>query len=76
MRASLRASAGQLQPVFSGLQRRAGDAGESLSQSEKAAHVSRFWLEKAEGEGFEPSIRLTTDNGFRDRQESVDLQGV
>jgi hypothetical protein len=24
------------------------------------------WL--AEGEGFEPSIRLTTDNGFRDRR--------
>jgi hypothetical protein len=23
-------------------------------------------LLKAEGEGFEPSIRLTTDNGFRD----------
>ena len=23
---------------------------------------------KAEGEGFEPSIRLTTDNGFRDRR--------
>jgi hypothetical protein len=27
------------------------------------------WLGgKAEGEGFEPSIRLTTDNGFRDRR--------
>ena len=26
------------------------------------------WWEKAEGEGFEPSIRLTTDNGFRDRR--------
>jgi hypothetical protein len=23
---------------------------------------------RAEGEGFEPSIRLTTDNGFRDRR--------
>ena len=23
---------------------------------------------EAEGEGFEPSIRLTTDNGFRDRR--------
>ena len=23
---------------------------------------------QAEGEGFEPSIRLTTDNGFRDRR--------
>jgi hypothetical protein len=34
------------------------------------------WLkEKAEGEGFEPSIRLTTDNGFRDRYEYADLQG-
>jgi hypothetical protein len=29
----------------------------------------------AEGEGFEPSIRLTTDNGFRDRLESAYLQG-
>jgi hypothetical protein len=29
---------------------------------------------KAEGEGFEPSIRLTTDNGFRDRYELADLQ--
>ena len=28
----------------------------------------RFWLYEAEGEGFEPSIRLTTDNGFRDRR--------
>ena len=25
-------------------------------------------LREAEGEGFEPSIRLTTDNGFRDRR--------
>jgi hypothetical protein len=25
-------------------------------------------LGQAEGEGFEPSIRLTTDNGFRDRR--------
>jgi hypothetical protein len=34
---------------------------------------------KAEGEGFEPfepSIRLTTDNGFRDRYEYCDLQGL
>jgi hypothetical protein len=30
---------------------------------------------EAEGEGFEPSIRLTTDNGLRDRYELVDLQG-
>jgi hypothetical protein len=30
------------------------------------------WL--AEGEGFEPSIRLTTVNRFRDRFESADLQ--
>ncbi len=29
---------------------------------------------EAEGEGFEPSIRLTTDNGFRDRPETADLQ--
>jgi hypothetical protein len=31
---------------------------------------------KAEGEGFESSIRLTTDNGFRDRLENVYLLGV
>jgi hypothetical protein len=30
---------------------------------------------QAEGEGFEPSIRLTTDNGFRDRTKSADMQG-
>jgi len=30
---------------------------------------------EAEGEGFEPSIRLTTDNGFRDRPKNGDLQG-
>jgi len=30
---------------------------------------------EAEGEGFEPSIRLTTDNGFRDRLETAHLQG-
>jgi hypothetical protein len=34
-----------------------------------------FWAE-AEGEGFEPSIRLTTDNGFRDRLETAYLQEV
>jgi hypothetical protein len=28
------------------------------------------------GEGFEPSIRLTTDNGFRDHAETTDLQGL
>src|SRR5262249_21454317 len=27
-----------------------------------------FRLNLTEGEGFEPSIRLTTDNGFRDRR--------
>jgi hypothetical protein len=30
----------------------------------------------AEGEGFEPSIRLTTDNGSRDRTKSTDLQAL
>ena len=30
---------------------------------------------EAEGEGFEPSIRLTTDNGFRDGLQTGDLQG-
>ncbi len=34
----------------------------------EAAHTRSSWLEEAEGEGFEPSIRLTTDNGFRDRR--------
>ena len=29
---------------------------------------SGFRVSEAEGEGFEPSIRLTTDNGFRDRR--------
>jgi hypothetical protein len=29
--------------------------------------ASRFRLPYTEGEGFEPSIRLATDNGFRDR---------
>jgi hypothetical protein len=32
------------------------------------AQRREFRLEEAEGEGFEPSIRLTTDNGFRDRR--------
>src|SRR5829696_6305436 len=32
----------------------------------KATHHLR--PSRAEGEGFEPSIRLTTDNGFRDRR--------
>jgi hypothetical protein len=41
---------------------------------EKPLGISGFSV-KAEGEGFEPSIRLTTDNGFRDRQETPDLQG-
>jgi hypothetical protein len=31
--------------------------------------------EKAEGERLEPSIRLTRNNGFRDRSETCDLQG-
>ncbi len=30
--------------------------------------ASEIPLYQAEGEGFEPSIRLTTDNGFRDRR--------
>ena len=33
-----------------------------------AALTCWLWLEETEGEGFEPSIRLTTDNGFRDRR--------
>jgi hypothetical protein len=36
--------------------------------------LSKRLLEEAEGEGFEPSIRLTTDNAFRDRLEMAGLQ--
>jgi len=43
----------------------------TASGSERAPNP----LGRAEGEGFEPSIRLTTDNGFRDRYELADLQG-
>ncbi len=49
---------------------------ESRPPSEAAAHTCSSWLEEAEGEGFEPSIRLTTDNGFRDRTQTADLQVV
>src|SRR5919106_1823397 len=44
------------------------------SKADREIRVRRQAV-KAEGEGFEPSIRLTTDNGFRDRLETVDLQG-
>jgi hypothetical protein len=37
-------------------------------EKEKTAGNQRFLRRPAEGEGFEPSIRLTTDNGFRDRR--------
>jgi hypothetical protein len=40
--------------------------------SQRERHEDQPQLErrdfKTEGEGFEPSIRLTTDNGFRDRR--------
>ena len=45
----------------------------SRSKSRRHARLS---AQRAEGEGFEPSIRLTTDNGFRDRTRHHDLQGV
>ena len=50
---------------------------EAVMKTARAAvgnRLVRERLEKAEGEGFEPSIRLTTDNGFRDRFEYADLQ--
>src|SRR4051812_9572830 len=31
-------------------------------------HRIGFGMDRAEGRGFEPPIRLTTDNGFRDRR--------
>jgi hypothetical protein len=36
--------------------------------------ITMLFLASSGGEGFEPSIRLTTDNGFRDRNESAYLQ--
>jgi hypothetical protein len=45
------------------------------SGSPETAKGKRF-LDEAEGEGFEPSIRLTTDNGFRDRTKPPLLQEV
>jgi hypothetical protein len=42
---------------------------ETLERTRKTAVDERFsWL-PAEGEGFEPSIRLATDNGFRDASD-------
>jgi hypothetical protein len=38
--------------------------------------IAMRFLDEAEGEGFEPSIRQKTDNGFRDRAETADLQEV
>ena len=37
-----------------------------MEGSGRAIPLRPAW--EAEGEGFEPSIRLTTDNGFRDRR--------
>ena len=62
-------------PATTCVERFTGD----LSGSAKAAKSSTarrprtrttggFSRQQAEGEGFEPSIRLTTDNGFRDRR--------
>jgi hypothetical protein len=36
--------------------------------SNPESRLTKRFLAKTEGEGFEPSIRLTTDNGFRDRR--------
>src|SRR6266536_2460942 len=38
------------------------------SEDAKTRATARVFVQTAEGEGFEPSIRLTTDNGFRDRR--------
>ncbi len=54
----------RFQPVLSG--ERA--IGRSASAEQKPAANQRVFAQEAEGEGFEPSIRLTTDNGFRDRR--------
>ena len=60
----LRASARPSQADLSGLGRR------TLLPARRRQNgmVTRKRLGRAEGEGFEPSIRLTTDNGFRDRR--------
>ena len=43
------------------------DLNSPLAQPESRAMPPDL-AQLAEGEGFEPSIRLTTDNGFRDRR--------
>ena len=40
----------------------------TITLSDKGRPFERPPPKGAEGEGFEPSIRLTTDNGFRDRR--------
>jgi hypothetical protein len=44
-----------------------GAYNESSAESRKRLLISGFPARRAEGEGFEPSVRLTTYNGFRDR---------
>jgi hypothetical protein len=52
------------------------DLGVDFPATDWRYRLDKRFLGEAEGEGFEPSIRLTTDNGFRDRLECGDLQGV
>jgi hypothetical protein len=44
-----------------------GAYNEPIAESRKRLLISGFPARRAEGEGFEPSVRLTTYNGFRDR---------
>jgi len=54
-----------------GLVHRATVAERDINEPQASArkHSNQAVSSRAEGEGFEPSIRLTTDNGFRDRLE-------
>ena len=64
----LRDSARQNQAVFSGLERRPGSPPRSDREQPGSRSVERNLAQRAEGERFELSIRLATDNGFRDRR--------
>ncbi len=58
----------QARQTFSNLRAVAEEAGGSLADAVRVGVYLMRFLSEAEGEGFEPSIRLTTDNGFRDRR--------
>ena len=51
----------------SGFERTRPDQGPYVASPDSRS-TKRLPTQEAEGEGFEPSIRLTTDNGFRDRR--------